>query len=118
MRKCHRRNLFETKCTENATGMHGAPWPTSKIGVSSTRNHHFHEWHQTFKIASLAPKTGLLDAFRRQKCRFGVEIVSKLVGDTGGDIGGDTIVIKNVIWRDESRVTLRVTLGVTLQKIE
>ena len=66
-------NSSKPNARENATGLHGAPRPTSKIGVSSTRNHRFREWHWTFKIANLASKTCLLGAFRRQKCRLGVE---------------------------------------------
>ena len=45
---------------------------------AKTSNHRFRKCHRTFKIARLTPKTCLLVAFRRQKCRLGVEIVSKL----------------------------------------
>ena len=55
---------------------------------AKTSNHRFRKCHRTFKIARLTPKTCLLVAFRRQKCRLGVEIVSKLVGITAGITAG------------------------------
>ena len=89
MQKIVAETSSKQNALKNATSLHGDPQLTSKICVSSRRNHRFRECHRTFKIANLGPKTDLLSAFRRQKCRLGVEIVSKLVGDQRGDQMGD-----------------------------
>ena len=107
------QSKFLEKCDKSAW----RPPPTLKIGVSSTRNHRFHERHQTFKSSELDCKNVFLNTCWHLKCRLGIEDrKGHFLGGRGGRRGGGEVVCAKIVQKLPNRVQLapvkRVNRGV------